>query len=155
MAVLNVLVDRPSRQVWDVLSDGTSYAEWVVGTQHIDDVDADWPALGTMIHYSFGIGPWTMNDVTTVRLVDPGKRLELEVQAGPVGTARVAIELIPWGEDRTVVILDEHPLSGLGARWHSIIVEGLLRLRNERMLRSLADLVRRRNPGAEPAGDPR
>ncbi|HLH57799.1 MAG TPA: SRPBCC family protein [Streptosporangiaceae bacterium] len=154
MAVLNVLVDRPCQHVWDVLSDGASYAEWVVGTQHIDDVDPDWPALGTKIHYSFGVGPWTMNDVTTVRLVEPGKRLELEVQAGPVGTARVAIELIPWGEERTVVILDEHPLSGLGARWHSIIVEGVLRLRNERMLRSLADLVRRRNPGAEPAADP-
>jgi hypothetical protein len=45
-----------------------------------------------------------------------------------------------------VVILDEHPLTGAGARWHSLPMEGLLRVRNERMLRSLAEVVERRHP---------
>jgi uncharacterized protein YndB with AHSA1/START domain len=146
MAVLNVLIDREPAQVWDVLSDGSSYAQWVMGTQNIRDVDANWPELGAKIHYTIGLGRWTMDDVTTVRLVEPGKRLELEAHAGRFGTARVAITLVPWGHHQTVVILDEHPLSGPGARWHSIVVEGLLRLRNERMLRTLAQLVSERHP---------
>ena len=146
MAVLNMLVQRPPDQVWDVLSDGSSYAEWVMGTRDVHEVDPGWPGLGATIRFSFGAGPWTMDDITTVRLVEPRQRLELEAHAGRLGTARISIVLLPWGEDQTVVILDEHPLRGPGARWHSMAVEGLLRFRNERMLRSLAKLVERRHP---------
>jgi uncharacterized protein YndB with AHSA1/START domain len=146
MAVLNVLVDRAADEVWDVLSDGSSYAEWVMGTKYIRDVDPGWPNLGAKIHFSFGVGPWTLNDVTTVRLVEHGQHLELEAHAGWLGSARVSIRLLPWGTERTVVILDEHPLTGAGARWHSLPMEGLLRVRNERMLRSLAEVVERRHP---------
>jgi uncharacterized protein YndB with AHSA1/START domain len=146
MTVLNVLVDRSPGEVWDVLSDGRAYAEWVMGTRHVRDVDPDWPALGSKIHYTLGIGRWTFDDITTVRLAEPGQRLELEAHAGRLGTARVSIVLLPWGERQTVLILDEHPLSGPGARWHSILVEALLRLRNGRMLRSLARVVHERHP---------
>lgn len=144
--MLNVLVDRSPGEVWDVLSDGRAYAEWVMGTRHVRDVDPDWPALGSKIHYTLGIGRWTFDDITTVRLAEPGQRLELEAHAGRLGTARVSIVLLPWGERQTVLILDEHPLSGPGARWHSILVETLLRLRNGRMLRSLARVVHERHP---------
>jgi uncharacterized protein YndB with AHSA1/START domain len=146
MAVLNVLVDRAPDEVWDVLSDGSAYAEWVMGTKYIRDVDPGWPNLGAKIHFSFGVGPWTMNDVTTVRLVEHGQHLELEAHAGWLGSARVSIRLLAWGTEQTVVILDEHPLTGAGARWHSVPMEGLLRVRNERMLRSLAEVVERRHP---------
>lgn len=145
VAVLNVLVDRDPQQVWDVLSDGWSYAEWVVGTQRIRDVDPDWPAQGSQLHYTVGFGRWTIEDITTVRLVEPKRRLELEANAGRLGTARVSIALLPWGEDHTVVILDEHPLAGPGARWHSMLVEVLLRFRNQRMVHSLARVVRERH----------
>ena len=56
MAVLNVLIERTPEQVWDVLSDGRAYAEWVAGTQHIRDVDAGWPEPGARIYFTFGIG---------------------------------------------------------------------------------------------------
>jgi len=143
--VLNVLIDRDARQVWEVLSEGRAYAEWVAGTQRIRDVDARWPEPGARIHYSVGVGPLTLDDVTTVRLMEPGRRLELEAQAGPLGSARISIELLPWGEDRTVVIMDEHPLTGPSARWHSAPLDAALRLRNRRMMRSLAEAVRRRD----------
>jgi hypothetical protein len=146
MAVLNVLVDRDPKQVWSVLSDGWAYSDWVVGTQHIRDVDPDWPAQGSQIRYVVGVGRWTVEDVTTVRLVDPERRLELEVNAGRLGSARVSIALLPWGEECTVVIIDEHPLTGPGARWHSLVVELLLGFRNRRMVRSLARVVRDRHP---------
>lgn len=143
---MNVLVDRDPRRVWDVLSDGWSYAEWVVGTRRIRDVDPDWPAQGSQIHYTVGVGRWTIEDVTTVRLVEPKRRLELEARAGRLGTARVSIVLLPWGEDRTLVVLDEHPLTGPGARWHSLPLEVFLRFRNQRMVRLLARVIRARYP---------
>ncbi len=146
MAVLNVLVDRDPKQVWSVLSDGWSYSDWVVGTQRIHDVDPDWPAQGSRLRYAVGVGRWTAEDVTTVRLMDPERRLELEANAGWLGSARVSIVLLPWGEDSTVIIVDEHPLTGLGARLHSLGVDFLLGFRNRRMVRSLARVVRNRYP---------
>ncbi|WP_037055570.1 SRPBCC family protein [Pseudonocardia asaccharolytica] len=146
MAVLNVLIDRDPQQVWDVLSDGSAYADWVVGTRHIEDVDPHWPELGSQIRYALGFGRWTIEDVTTVRLVEPGRRLELEAYAGRLGSARISIALLPWGEERTLVIVDEHPLTGPGALWHTLLVDVLLRFRNQRMVRSLARLVHERHP---------
>lgn len=146
MAVLNVLIDRDPKQVWDVLSDGWAYAEWVVGTKDIRKVDRDWPAEGSQIHYTVGFGRWTAEDVTTVRLVETGRRLELEANAGWVGSARVSISLLPWGTGQTLVIIDEHPLTGPGARMHSAVADVLLGFRNRRMMRSLARVVHQRHP---------
>ncbi|GAA5113652.1 SRPBCC family protein [Haloechinothrix salitolerans] len=144
MAVLNVLVNRGVDQVWDVLSDGWTYADWVVGTQHILDVDAHWPEEGAQLSYEVGIGRFTITDVTTVRHVEPGQRLELEAHAGKVGSARVSISLLRWGEGRTVVVIDEHPLTGPGAWWHTVLTDAALRLRNQRMVRELARVVQER-----------
>lgn len=129
-----------------MLADGQAYGEWVMGTRQTCEADPGWPETGSAIRYTVRVGPLSYDDVTTVRMVDPGRRLELEAHAGWLGTARIAIELLPWGDDRTVLIMDEHPLTGPGARWHSLAVEGLLRFRNERMLRSLARIVRARHP---------
>lgn len=145
MAVLNVLIERDPQQVWDVLSDGWAYAEWVAGTSRIRAVDPHWPEPGAQIHYTAGYREWTIQDVTTVRLAEPCRRLELEAYAGRLGSARVSIELVRWGEDRTVVIIDEHPLTGPGARWHSLLLDAALRLRNRRMMRSLARVVSERH----------
>jgi len=144
MAVLNVLVDRTSDQVWDVLSDGWTYADWVVGTRHIRDVDPNWPEQGAQISYAVGVGNWMIRDVTTVRHVEFGKRLELEAYAGKMGSARISISLLPWGENRTVLILDEHPLTGPGAWWHTVVTDALLRVRNRRMVRELARVIHER-----------
>src|SRR5690349_10657522 len=97
-----------------------------------------------MIHYSVGIRPITLDDKTTVRRVEPKRELELEAKAGWLGSARIAFELRPWG-DNTLLIIDEHPLSGLGARWHNALVEVLLRARNRHMLRRLTDAVKQRS----------
>lgn len=146
MAVLNVLVERSPHEVWNVLSDGWAYAEWVAGTRFIRDVDESWPEVGSKIYFTVGVGPFKLHDATTVQLVEPYTRLELEAHAGRLGTARNSIGLVPWGEDRTIVVLDEHPLAGPGGRWHNIVIELLLRLRNRRMVRLLAQLVERRHP---------
>lgn len=146
MAVLNVLVERTPREVWDVLSDGWSYAEWVAGTRFIREVDENWPEVGSKIYFTVGFGPFKIEDFTEVQLLEPCQRLELEVHAGRLGTARNSIGLVPWGEDRTIVVLDEHPLRGPGGRLHNVLIELLLRIRNRRMVRLLARLVERRHP---------
>jgi uncharacterized protein YndB with AHSA1/START domain len=145
VAVVNVLVQRPPEQVWAVLADGSSYAEWVVGTREIRGVDEDWPALGSAIQYAVGVGPVRLEGSTTVRSVEPGRRLGLEADGRPFGTARILIELFPWGED-TVVVLDEHPLRGPGYHLHNTLSDAVLLLRGRPMIRNLARLVEKRNP---------
>lgn len=145
MAVLNVLIPRSVEEVWSVLADGWSYAQWVVGTQEVHDVEAGWPQVGTSLHYSVGAGRATIRDATTVRIMEPQRRLELEARAGRLGNARISIEILPWGAD-AVVVIDEHPLTGPGARWHNMLVDGALRFRNKRMLRNLNRVVCARYP---------
>lgn len=140
----NVLVEASPEKVWESLADGHSYAEWVVGTRAIRDVDPHWPAEGSWLHYTVGAGPLRAEDVTIVRMSRPPERLELEANASPIGTARISIELIPWG-DACVVVIDEHPLRGPGPLLHNPLSETLFTLRNRLMLRRLRDLVQRRN----------
>jgi uncharacterized protein YndB with AHSA1/START domain len=139
-----VLIERSPDAVWAVLEDGHSYAEWVVGTQEIHEVDEHWPAVGSTIEFSAGVGPVHLRDRTVVRHVEPKRALELEAHAQWLGTARISFDLRPWGE-HTLVIIDEHPLTGPGARWHNAAVDVLLHLRNRKMVRALAEAVENRN----------
>jgi uncharacterized protein YndB with AHSA1/START domain len=145
VAIHNVLVRARPEQVWAVLADGWAYADWVVGTKAIRAVDDGWPAPGTSIHFTAGAGPVTLEDRTTVRIAEPAKRLELEIRAKALGTARLSIEILPWAED-AVVVLDEHPLTGAGAAWHNLVVDAMLRVRNRRMLKAFARVVESRFP---------
>lgn len=145
MAVLNVLIERSVEQVWSVLADGWSYSDWVVGTQQIYEVDEKWPAAGSSLRYAIGIGRLSVDDTTTVRIMEPQQRLELEARAGRAGSARISVTVLPWAE-HAVVIIDEHPLRGPGARWHSLLVDGALRFRNKQMLRNLDRVVSARYP---------
>lgn len=120
-----------------MLADAHRYAEWVVGTRRIERADDTWPRQGASLAYTVGIGPFTFQDECTVRLCDPGKRLELEAMAPPLGTARIGIELLPW-DTETLVLVDEHPLRGPAARLHGPPGEVLLHLRNRKMLHNLA-----------------
>lgn len=146
MATTNGLVRAPVGAVWEVLADGWSYHEWVVGTTGIRRVDDGWPAVGSTLQYVLGRGQLSRSDRTVVRFADPQHRLELQAHAPPFGTARVAIELVDWGAE-TVVIVDEHPLTGWGARLHTLAGDVLLRARNRRMLANLSAVVERRQAG--------
>ncbi len=98
-------------QVWAVLSDGYRYADWVHGTKEIRDVDADWPAEGTALHYTAGVGRVTYDGESTVKVSQSLGRLELEVDAGRAGSVHVSIVIEPSGAG-SIVTLDERPLSG-------------------------------------------
>jgi uncharacterized protein YndB with AHSA1/START domain len=141
MAVRHALVKRPPEAVWAVLSDGSRYAEWVVGTRRTEEADQGWPEVGTAIRYEMRIGPVTLANRTEVRLCEPLRRLELEASAGRLGSARISLQLIPWGAAETLVVVDEHPLRGPSARLHGAPLELLLQWRHRRMLERLAGVV--------------
>jgi hypothetical protein len=97
MAVRHQLIKRAPEAVWAILADGSRYADWVVGTEDSWPDEGIWPEVGSTIGY-------------IVRRCAPRRELELEVDSGPLGTARIAIDIREWGE-HSLVIVDEHPLT--------------------------------------------
>ncbi|MEV3987441.1 SRPBCC family protein [Streptomyces sp. NPDC049837] len=145
MAVRHQLIKSPPEAVWAVLSDPSRYSDWVVGTASSRPKDGDWPKPGSALEYTVRLGPRTASGETVVRLCEPPRCLELEAQSDALGTARIAIELRPWG-DETLVVVDEHPLRGPGGLLHNTVIDALLQLRHRAMLRRLADVVEREAP---------
>lgn len=139
MAVRHRLIRTSPQTVWDVLADGSRYADWVVGTSSSKPVRGQWPRLGAAIRYEARLGPVRLSNETVVRRCEWGEALELEALAGAFGTARIAIELRPWGEE-CLVFVDEHPLRGVGGRVHNLAVEALIQVRHRAMLARLAEL---------------
>ncbi|MFJ7072172.1 SRPBCC family protein [Streptomyces sp. NPDC098781] len=139
MAIRHRLIKVPPSAVWAVLADGRRYADWVVGTSQSHPVRGQWPHVGAAIRYKVRIGPVQLVNDTVVRHCEEGVRLELEAHAGALGTARIAIELRPWG-DLCLVIVDEHPLQGAGGRLHNVGFEPFIQLRHRAMLARLARL---------------
>ncbi|WP_395366058.1 SRPBCC family protein [Streptomyces sp. YH02] len=143
MAVRHKLIRRPPPTVWAVLADPTRYGEWVVGPSESRPLDQSWPAVDSRLRYSVRLGPWAVDGVTTVRHTEPGRELELEAAFEGVGTARIFLQLRPWGEG-TLVVCDEHPLRGIGGTLHNPVSEALLQLRHRGMLARLAQVVEER-----------
>ncbi|GAA2562393.1 MULTISPECIES: SRPBCC family protein [Streptomyces] len=139
MAVRNHLIRTSPQTVWSVLEDGSRYGQWVVGTSSSEPVRGQWPQVGSAIRYEVRFGPLSLTNETVVRRCETGRDLELEAKAGSLGTARIAIELKPWG-DHCLVVVDEHPLRGVGGTVHNMAVEALIQVRHRAMLARLAKL---------------
>ncbi|MGP4113589.1 SRPBCC family protein [Streptomyces sp. 4N509B] len=141
MAVRPILIRRPPERVWSVLSDPDSYARWVVGTEDTELAAGAWPEVGSTLRYSVRTGPRGRAEGTTVvRGCEPRRLLELEARAPRLGSARISIRMLPWGDD-TLVIVDEHPLTGAVGWLHNRAVDAALQLRHRQMLRRLARAV--------------
>ncbi|MFF3609140.1 SRPBCC family protein [Streptomyces sp. NPDC002463] len=140
------LILSPPAKVWGLLSDGYRYGEWVSGTQQVMVADPHWPEVGARLRVRVGIGPLTLDDTCVVRICEPERRLELEAKAEPFGAARIAMNLIPWGEN-TLFLLEWHPLRGPGTRMHGLPVDYLVSIRNGMMLTKLARIAVREQQG--------
>ncbi len=127
-------------RVWAVLSDGYRYADWVHGTKEIRAVDDGWPAVGTSIHFTAGVGPITYKNETTSRECIPGQKLELEVHGWPAGTARVGIRISPSGTG-SIITLNEHPLRGPARLLHNPLTALGFKVRVKLMLEHLVKVV--------------
>ncbi|MDJ0380384.1 SRPBCC family protein [Streptomyces sp. G-G2] len=150
MAVQHQLIHRPCSWVWDVLSDGSRYSSWVVGTRSSWEQQGRWPLVGSTLGYEVKLGPWSYEGRTVVRVHEPPHRLELEAMAGKGGSARIALEMRPWGDD-TLVIIDEHPLRGKQGLPHNAAIDALVGLRHRGLLRRLRRVVE--SMGPRPRGD--
>jgi uncharacterized protein YndB with AHSA1/START domain len=123
-------------KVWDVLSDGMRYAEWVVGTDHIRDVDSSFPALGGRLHYTVGRGPLRHEGHTQVLSVDVARCIELEAHAWPLGTVRIVLRLNDT-DDGCLVEIEEHPRRGIAKTLDNPLFDLLIKARNVETLRRL------------------
>ena len=74
-------IDAPPERVWEVLADPECFDDWVVGAKDVRDADDEWPAVGSKLHHSSGVGPLTIDDETTVEASEPPHRLVLLAQA--------------------------------------------------------------------------
>jgi uncharacterized protein YndB with AHSA1/START domain len=134
-------VDAPPAQVFAVLTDARSYADWVVGAKEIRAVDPDWPKPGSAFHHSVGVGA-TVDDATRVLELEPGRRLALRVKARPFSTGTVDFELEPDDGGTTVTMSETVD----GWAWVVLrpVVEVVLHVRNTETLRRLRREVERR-----------
>jgi uncharacterized protein YndB with AHSA1/START domain len=108
------VVDVPAAAVWNVLSDGWLYANWVVGASRIREVDHGWPQPGSRIHHSVGVWPAVINDTTSVLSVITERELVLRARAWPAGEAMVRINLDPQDRGRTAISMAEDVVGGPG-----------------------------------------
>lgn len=99
------------QQVWDVIADGWTYSQWVVGNTRMRAVEPNWPAPGSRIHHTIGVWPLVVNDETEVESCTPTKELVLLAKTRPFGMARIVLRLAdtPTG---TRVEMAEVPVGG-------------------------------------------
>lgn len=143
----NVRLMRCTPQdVFRVLGNGWLYPLWVVGASRMRDVSDDWPAVGSSLHHSFGSWPLLVDDTTTVRVWDPPRRAVLEPHGGPIGVARVTVDVKPRG-DMCVVRLQEEPVTGPTKILPDTVFDAITRWRNAETLHRLAYLAEGGAPG--------
>jgi hypothetical protein len=128
--------DLAPRQVFDVLRDGHTYGDWVVGARTIRSVDHGWPAKGTKLHYTVGYRPLRKDDETVSLDYHPDMALELEARAWPAGTAHIRISVTPE-DGGTLVAIDEKPHRGPAKLLHNPLLGLLVKARNVETLRRL------------------
>lgn len=80
-------------RVWDVIADGWTYSQWVVGNSRMRAVDENWPQSGSKIHHSVGIWPLLLNDETKVQDCQPMEQIVLLAKGRPFGKARITLRL--------------------------------------------------------------
>lgn len=81
------------QRVWDVIADGWTYSQWVVGNSRMRAVDPAWPNVGSTIEHSIGIWPFVVDDITVVEDCQPLEQLVLLAKTRPFGKARITLRL--------------------------------------------------------------
>ena len=86
------VIPAAPEDVFAVLVDPWTYPDWLLGTQEIRAVDADWPRPGSAFHHSVGpLDDVTVDDISEVVTADPPRSLTLRVH---VGHFRGIVELV-------------------------------------------------------------
>jgi uncharacterized protein YndB with AHSA1/START domain len=136
MATTHAQIAATPSQVFAVLADPRSYADWVVGSDVIRDADPGWPSVSSRFHHRVGVWPVKVNDHTEVIEVDPPHRLVLHARARPLGTARVTLLLTPTA-GATHVTMTETAGDALSRLAINPLTDPLVHRRNVESLRRL------------------
>ncbi|WP_460663532.1 SRPBCC family protein [Kribbella swartbergensis] len=136
------LIQAPVPDVFAILTDGWTYAAWVVGASRVRDVDEGFPQPGTSLHHSVGVWPLVLDDTTTVQQYEPLRFLQLRVRAWPTGEGQV--EFVATDRDgHCHLVMREEPVKGPAATIPHALIDPILRARNHETLRRLALLAER------------
>jgi uncharacterized protein YndB with AHSA1/START domain len=149
MATVQRTIEARPDRVFAVLADGWTYSDWVVGTTHIRDVDAAWPAVGSKLRHKAGPWPLSLSDTSTVIACEPGRLLTLKAGLWPLGEATVKLELEPLGTNATRVTIHEEFDAGPLQLARNKINDLILHRRNIESLSRLADIAEREKNGRE------
>ena len=147
MIEVSRVIDAAPDDVLAVLTDGWTYASWVVGASTIRDVDRAFPAVDARIHHSVGSWPLLLHDTTQVLEYEPGRRLKLEARGWPLGQATVELVVEPQGEG-SLVTMREDVSEGPGRLIPASLRQLGLAPRNRESLRRLAYLAEGRAKAA-------
>ena len=139
MSINAIHIESPPEQVFDVLSDPYSYADWVVGTTEVISADDTWPEEGSRFSWRVGSPPLQTTGQTEVLERDPPRRLVLRIGL-PVGHVRIEIEM-HRRSDGTEVTLNEY----LSLPFVRAMSDPPLHFRNARALSQLKALVEGRS----------
>lgn len=144
MAFTTRVIPAPDDLVWAMISDPSTYPEWLVGAEEIRDIDDDWPAQGTSFHHRVGLGWLSIADRTEVVAVDPPRMLSLAVKARPFVSAVSTFRLYPCDDDgggTTVVTLEEEPAVRTLGNLVRPVMDPSIHVRNHRSLRRLEGYI--------------
>lgn len=131
-------IDAPPERVWEVLANPECFDDWVVGAKDVRDADDTWPAVGSKLHHSSGVGPLTIDDETRVEASEPPQRLVLLAKLGAAGAFRVTLELRPTAGG-TRLWMSEEPVAGLAD--HVPGTDSAIHVRNDISLDRLKGLA--------------
>lgn len=138
-------VTAPLQRVWDVLADGWTYSQWVVGNSRTRAVDSNWPEPGAAIRHSVGVWPLVINDQTSVESARPPYELVLRAGLGTLGAMRITMRLEETPKGCRAIMIEvpvEGPLRFIPNRVNLI---GIFPRNRECLLR-LAALAERLEP---------
>lgn len=147
MATVTKHINATPEAIYEVLSEGWEYSQWVVGTSHVRAVDATWPAPGSKLHHAVGAWPFVIRDHTEIKEIEPNRRMLMTARGWPVGEAEVEILLEPEGSGTTFTIRED-ATGGAGWLLRNPVGDALIYRRNVETVARLAALAERRTKPA-------
>ncbi|OMC11042.1 MULTISPECIES: SRPBCC family protein [unclassified Mycobacterium] len=137
---------RTSRErVWDAMTDGWTYTQWVVGNSRTRAVDPHWPKPGSSIRHSVGVWPLVINDQTTVESCTDGEELVLRAGLGRLGAARITMRLSDIPEGCRIEMIEVPAAGPIGLAPDRIVLAAIYP-RNRECLMRLAALAEQLAP---------
>lgn len=149
MGAVERVMPVPPDELFDVISDPTTYPRWLVGARRIRRVDGDMTHRDSSFEHEVGVGPIHIEDSSSVEHVVPDRELTLEVRARPLLVARVQFLLTEGRPGSTVLRLTETPEGRY--RLLTPVIGPLIRWRNSRSLARL-DRFLTRGPSRSAGG---